>query len=306
MVVASYFTGAPIVALGTLFLSRIALGFGESMVGTSAIAWAIGRTGPEHTARIISWNGIATYAGIALGAPLGVALLPLGGIAAVGIALLIVGIAGFVTVWPQPATIIIPAARLPFSAVFARVLPYGMALALGAIGFGTISAFIALYYTDHAWSGAWMALSAFGCAFILARILFVGSIARHGGLAIAAVFLAIEAGGLVMIWFAATPMLAIVGAAITGFGFALVFPALGMIVVDLVPPQNRGAAIGAYSMFTDVSLCVTGPIAGVLAARAGYPAPFLFAGFAAVLGLAVVLVLTRMRSAMGKARHPAV
>ena len=67
------------------------------------------------------------------------------------------------------------------------------------------------------------------------------------------------------------------------------FPALGMIVVDLVPPQNRGAAIGACSMFTDVSLCVIGPIAGFLVAHATYPTPFLFGGVAALVGGAVVL-----------------
>jgi MFS family permease len=289
----SMLTSHPALALGTLFASRIILGFGESLVGTGAIAWGIGRTGPDQTARVISWNGIATYAAIALGAPAGVVLLNLWGMAAVGIALSIVGLAGFAFAWPQANVVTKATDRLPFSAVFNRVLPYGMALGLGAIGFGVITAFIALYYGAHGWPNAWIAISAFGIAFILARLIFVRSIARHGGLIVAFSFLLVEAVGLLIIWLAAIPALAVLGAATAGFGFALLFPALGMIVVDLVPPQNRGAAIGAYSMFTDVALCVTGPAAGILAGTAGYPAPFLFGAAASAVAIAIVFSLIR-------------
>lgn len=297
LIVASHLVVAHGAALGTLFLSRVILGFGESLVGTGAIAWGIGRAGPEHTAKIISWNGIATYAAIALGAPVGVMLLHLAGMGAVGAAMLASGFAGLAFVWPQPATRSAAAERLSFATVFVRVLPYGMVLGLGAIGFGVITSFIALYYVAHGWANAWLAISAFGCAFVLSRLLFVNSIARHGGLHVAFSFLAVEASGLILIWLASHPATAIVGAATAGFGFAMLFPALGMIVVDLAPPQNRGAAIGAYSMFTDVALCVTGPIAGILASRTGYPAPFLFGGCASLLGLAIVALLLRSAGA---------
>ncbi|WP_050805608.1 MFS transporter, partial [Novosphingobium nitrogenifigens] len=260
-------------ALAVLFLSRIMLGFGESMIGTGAITWAIGRVGAEHTAQVISWNGIATYAAIALGAPIGTLLYAMDGMNAIGVALAVIGLAGLAFTMPQPRTRVLVAKRLPFRAVFLRVVPYGAILALGAIGFGVISAFIALYYTSRGWGGVWMALSAFGIGFVLARILFVGSIARHGGLRVAGVFLTLESLGLFLVWAAPWSWLAVVGAGASGFGFALIFPALGLIVVDLVPPQNRGSAIGAYSMFTDVALCATGPVAGVLATHGGYGAP---------------------------------
>jgi MFS family permease len=293
---ASQISDEPVFTLGILFLSRIVLGFGESLVGTSAIAWGIGRAGPEHTAKVISWNGIATYGAIALGAPVGVMLFHLGGMAAVGIALGLTGLAGLAFVWPQTTTRTIEAERMPYAAVFARVLPYGAVLGLGGIGFGVITSFVSLYYAAHGWAAAWTAISAFGIAFIVARLLFVRSIARHGGLNVAFAFLAIEAAGLLTIWFANDAALAAIGAATAGFGFALLFPALGMVVVDLVPPQNRGAAIGAYSMFTDIALCITGPVAGMLATSAGYTAPFLFGGAASLLGLAIVFVLQRRAS----------
>lgn len=290
---ASWLTPMPALSLATMLLGRILLGFGESMLGTGAITWAIGRVGPQHTARVISWNGIATYGGIALGAPIGTWLYATGQMTSIGLALLATGVAGLAFAWSQAATQVVQAERLPFRAVLMRVLPHGTALAMGAIGFGVISAFIALYYTAQGWSGAWVALSAFGLCFVLSRLLFVDSIARHGGLKVSAIFFAIETLGLLVIWAVPHGWAAAAGAGMAGLGFALIFPALGMIVVDLVPPQNRGSAIGAYSMFTDVALCATGPVAGLLAANVTYAAPFLFGAAASLVGLAMMLVMLR-------------
>jgi predicted MFS family arabinose efflux permease len=74
---------------------------------------------------------------------------------------------------------------------------------------------------------------------------------------------------------------------LTGFGFALVFPALGVEAVGLVPPASRGAALSAYSVFLDLSLGITGPLAGYIAGEFGYAQVFLFAAVASAL--AVVL-----------------
>jgi MFS family permease len=290
---ASFLTGMHALALAVMLFSRILLGFGESMLGTGAIAWAIGRTGPEHTARVISWNGIATYGGIALGAPAGTWLYAMGKMNAVGLALLVTGLFGLLFAWPQKASPVIRAQRLPFRAVLMRVMPYGTALALGAIGFGVISAFIALYYAAQGWSGAWVALSVFGVCFVAARVLFVDSIARHGGLKMSLIFFAIETVGQFLIWAVPHSWAAVAGAGAAGFGFALIFPALGLIVVDLVPAQNRGSAIGAYSMFTDVALCVTGPVAGLLAANVSYASPFLFGAAASLTAALMMVVLLR-------------
>ncbi|HIQ18661.1 MAG TPA: MFS transporter [Novosphingobium capsulatum] len=290
-------SASPSLALVPLFLSRIALGFGESMIGTGAIAWGIARTQPALTARVISWNGMATYGAIAAGAPLGAWLFGIGGIGAIGLALALTGIAGFAFAWPQPTTRSIASQRMPFHHVLRRVTPYGIALALGAIGFGAISAFIALDYSARGWAGAPLALSAFGLSFVAARLLFVRQIERLGGLRVALIFLGIEIVGLLLVWQAPVASIATLGAGATGFGFALIFPALGMIVVDLVPPQNRGSAIGAYSLFTDVALCATGPAAGYLVGTSGYQAPFLLGAVSALAGAVMVVGL------MQAARH---
>jgi predicted MFS family arabinose efflux permease len=90
-----------------------------------------------------------------------------------------------------------------------------------------------------------------------------------------------------MLWLAPEPHFALAGAALTGFGFALVFPALGVEAVGLVPPASRGAALSAYSVFLDLSLGITGPLAGYIAGEFGYGSVFLFAAVAAAAAVAL-------------------
>jgi MFS family permease len=93
--------------------------------------------------------------------------------------------------------------------------------------------------------------------------------------------LSVEVLGLLLLWLAPDAHWALAGAALSGFGFSLVFPALGS-AVNLVPASSRGAAVGAYSLFIDLSLGITGPLAGAIAAGFGFASIFLFAALAAL------------------------
>jgi sugar phosphate permease len=101
-----------------------------------------------------------------------------------------------------------------------------------------------------------------------------------------------------LLWLAPTPGLALAGAALTGFGFSLVFPALGVEAVNLVPAASRGAAVGAYSLFIDLSLGITGPVAGAIAAGFGFASIFLFAALAALSGLGLSIYLYKQAQVM--------
>ncbi|MBB3225981.1 MFS family permease [Luteibacter sp. Sphag1AF] len=268
---------APLASMGMLLGSRLALGFAESWVSTGSITWGIGGIGGEHTARVISWNGIATYGGIALGAPLGVILARDYGVVALGVLTFLLGALALpFALWKRKVP---PTAgeRLPFRSVVARVMPYGVGLALGSIGFGVLSTFVALYYSSRQWPDAALSLSVFGGCFIGIRLILGNAINRFGGYRVAMASLAVECVGLILLWHASTPLAALIGAAMTGSGFALVFPALGVEAVGRVSMHNRGAALGAYSVFLDVALGLTGPVGGWVAGHYDYPAIFLLA-----------------------------
>ena len=294
LMLASTWTAAmPALSLTCLLIGRLVLGSAESLVGSGSIGWGIGRVGAQNTAKVISWNGIASYGAIAIGAPLGVLMVSHWGMWSMGASIIALATIGLLLAWPKRAAPIVSGVRLPFLHVLGRVLPHGAGLALGSIGFGTIATFITLYYATNHWENAVLCLSLFGASFIGARLLFGNLINRIGGFRVAIACLSVETLGLLLLWLAPNPDLALAGAALSGFGFSLVFPALGVEAVNLVPASSRGAAVGAYSLFIDLSLGITGPLVGAVAAGFGFASIFLFAALAAFSGLLLSVYLYR-------------
>lgn len=67
--IATLLESLPSVSLGILIAGRLLLGVAQGLIGVGTISWCMGAVGAEHTARSISWNGIASYGAIAIGAP---------------------------------------------------------------------------------------------------------------------------------------------------------------------------------------------------------------------------------------------
>ena len=294
LTIASTFTvNVPAASLALLLAGRLALGIGESWVSTAAITWAIGLMGSRETVRIISWNGIATYGGIALAAPFGAWLQGRYGFFAIGVVTIILAVAGFMLAQTRPPVPGVKEKGIGTGQVLSRVAPFGIALALASSGFGVVMAFVALFFHSRNWDGASFALSAFGLTFMGVRLGLAQAVARFGGLPLVRISLVIEIIGLAAVALAPSPTVAIIGAALAGAGFAPVFPALGNEAMERIPPQNRGVALGLYSIFLDVSLGSTGPIAGLFADHLGYAAPFSFGAGAVLLSLILSVCLRR-------------
>ncbi|NII10353.1 MFS transporter [Oleiagrimonas sp. C23AA] len=295
----AWLASAPGLSLGVILLARLALGCAESCVGTGAIAWGMAQVGHEHTARVISWNGVATYGALAAGAPLGVALAAHGHLLSVGLVSLALMLIALPLAWFKAASPVTHGERYPFMTVARRVVPYGAGLAMGSIGFGCIATFITLFYGAHGWAGAALSLTVFGVVFVGTRFVFGWTIPRAGGYRVAAVSLVLEAVGLALVWHAASPAATLVGVGLAGFGFSLVFPALGVEAVSQVPAHSRGSALGVYSVFMDVALALTGPLGGWLASDGRGFAPVYAASGVIALAAVVLTLWLRRRSRHG-------
>jgi predicted MFS family arabinose efflux permease len=170
---------------------------------------------------------------------------------------------------------------------------------LSAVSFGAIAAFSTLRFAERAWPHAALAMSAFGAAYVLARLLFGRLPDRFGGARIAIVSAGLAALGQLGLWLATSGTVAVAAAALTGFGFSLAFPAFGVEAIRRVPAQNRGVALGAYAACFDVSLGLGVPLLGMVVALRGYAAAFQAGCLAALLAAAVgvTLVVSVERSA---------
>lgn len=292
MLLAAGVRGVPVwLSLVALFGSRLLLGVGESLGSTGATLWGIAATGQEHTAKVISFNGVATYGALAVAAPLGVVMEQHWGLGSIGLLTVAAAGASLLVAMGKHPVPVKPGEHLPFREVAGRVLPYGLGLALGGVGYSVLATFVTLFYASRHWNGAALCLTAFGATFILARLVLIHTISRFGGFAVGITSLVVESAGVLLLWRAAAPWMALAGAALTGFGFSLVFPALGVEAVKRVPVRSRGTALGVYTVFADVSFFLVGPVAGWVIGAWGYASAFLFALGCVVTALAIASTL---------------
>ncbi|MGM3173781.1 MFS transporter [Dickeya lacustris] len=295
---AAWNDSSPMLALMLLCVGRLILGVGQSFAGTGATLWGVGIVGSLHIGRVISWNGVATYGAMAIGAPLGVWIYQQGGLRLLALVIMLVAALAIALALPRPTVSVTPGKKLPFREVLGKVWLYGMILSLASAGFGVISTFITLFYASRHWSGAEFTLSLFSVAFVGARLLFPNAINRFGGLRVALACFVVEGAGLLLVWQAANPLMVQIGAFLAGGGFSLVFPALGVVAVKAVSAQNQGSALATYTIFLDLSLGVVGPVAGGMIAYTGVDAIYLAAAGLALMGLLMTARLYRTRTAV--------
>ncbi|QZY95445.1 arabinose transporter [Pantoea dispersa] len=285
------FVDRPASSVAILLLGRVVLALGESLLATGALGWGLGLVGPANAGKVMAWIGIAIYGAWALGAPLGVAIYHGWHFTGIAMAIIVVPLLPLMFITQVRAVAPTSTKRTPFYKVMGAVWRPGLGLALASVGFGMITAFIALLFAARAWGNASLAFTAFGVAFIAARLFFAHLPDKLGGARVALVCVLIEACGQLLIWRADDATLVYLGAALTGFGYSLAFPAFGVEAVRRAPPHTRSLAMGAYVAFLDIALAVTSPLAGALAAHRGVASVYLAGAIAVALAMLVALSL---------------
>jgi len=269
------FIGVPPLSVVILVLGRALLGSAESFIITGAVSWGLALVGASSAGRVIAWIGMAMFGALALGAPLGTALYSAGGFASVAIATTLMPLVTVLLVAPLSPVPSQCEARPPLKTVAAAVWLPGFGSALSSIGFGAIIAFGSLLAAQRGWTPVWFVFTAFAVSLVATRLLLGHVPDQLGGAKVALVCVLFEAAGLALIWLATDRTTAAAGAAFAGFGYALVYPGLGVEVVRRAPSQSRGLAMGTYTVFLDVALGFGSPVLGLIAGRFGFDTAFL-------------------------------
>src|SRR5690606_38567802 len=118
---ASFFSGSTFIALILILLAVLLQGTGESLFVTGSLAWGIGLAGVEKSGKVMTWNGIAMYAGIVLGAPLGIALTKTVGIETAFITIALLAVVSLIITYNLPVlSVDLEHVRTPFYKVLGK------------------------------------------------------------------------------------------------------------------------------------------------------------------------------------------
>ena len=280
----------PLMSLAIVVLGRLTAGVGESQFVTGCVSWSIASVGPQRAGLSMSWTGIAMFAALAIGAPIGMALYQSYGLQAAMITCIVAPLFAVVVAWSEVPYSTPAGQRLPFTKVIGQILREGLGLMLQGVGLSGLTAFASLYFAARSWGHAGLVMTAFGIGFIFVRVVLGSLPDRMSGYRVAFWSLVVEAIGQAVIWSAPSEIVALAGALVAGLGCALVFPALGVEALKRVLPANRGSAMGAFVAFLDIAYGVSGPAAGVIAGQFGYAAVYLFGAVCALSGAALVVI----------------
>lgn len=282
LVAAGGFLYLPPLGIAGLVGARLVLGVGEGAVFTGGSAWIVDIAPVERRARVIGLYGLAVWSGLSVGPLLGE---------------LIQHVAGYTAVWvfagTMPLLATAAASRLPdpyrpvahpepHPLLAREAIRPGAALAMGAIGYAAVATFVVLHLDQRGVGHGAAVFGAFATTIVLTRLLAGDLPDRVGPARVAVVAALVEAGGLVAIALAQSLALALLGALAMGAAFSLLYPSLSLIVVNRVPDERRGAALGTFTAFFDAGVGLGAPLAGLAAALTDYEGAFLLAAAVAV------------------------
>jgi MFS family permease len=279
---------SPVTALIVLLAGRVFAGFGESQLVTGSVTWMIATGGSQNAGKAMSLTGMAMYMSVAVSAPLGMLIYRHFGFSMAMSLIIVTSLLACGIGARVPAAFAPSGRRVPMTCVLGTIWRSGLSLSLQGVGFAVISAFASLFFASRGWSHAALAMTFFGGAYAFMRVCFGHLPDRIGGYLVAVASLGIEGIGQALLWLSPSETVALLGALLSGMGCSLLFPALGVEILKHIPPQSRGTALGGFVAFQDIAYGVSGPITGVLAARAGYPSVFLVGAVATLVGIGFV------------------
>jgi MFS family permease len=287
---------AHIAATGVLVLVglRLLLGVAEAFFFVAGYAALADLAPPSRRGEALSYNSVALYLGIALGPPVGQALVEWSGYGAAWLGASALAATATLLAALVPETLAPSESERPPTPLIHRaaIIP-GLALFSGVTA---MSGFFLLggRHADALGLGVWsLAFLVFGGVVVLSRIALARLPDRVPPLSLAAIALALAGLGSVAVGMATTSEALLVGAGILALGVSLMTPALFAATFARVPADERGSASGTATMFIDLGFGGGPFVIGFAAAGLGIAGALLASAaiaFAGSLGIGAAAV----------------
>ncbi len=275
-----------------LIVARLFLGAGEGAVYTAGAAWIVDMTPPERRGRIIGLYGLAIWGGLALGPPIGELILQASDYELVWVFAAAAPLLGALLALRIPENFVPhPGQEEDRRWISREALRPGLGLSLAIVGYAAMAAFVVLHLDERGVGHGATVFTAFAASVVGMRVIGGWLPDRYGSIPCVIGAATVEAAGLLLIAAAHSMPVAVIGAVAMGSGFSLLFPSLALLVVNRVPEERRGVAMGTFTAFFDLGMGIGSPIVGAAAAIGGYEAAFVLAAACALAAIAVALSL---------------
>jgi MFS family permease len=266
-------------------LARTIYGFGVGAAAAATITWAVDEVPAERRGRALSVYGMTVWVGLSVGPQLGQAVANATDFQGVWVMVAMIELIALVLVLVgrEPPHAPSPAEAGPGSR---RLVPRGAArpgilIATAAYGEGVITALLVLHLVDHGvhagagFGGAASVFTVFAASVIVFRIIAAPVMDRVRPEQIATTGFVLEALGLAVLAVSSSFVLAGVGAALMGAGFAVMFPSLALVAARASSPAERGAALGSFGASFGFGLFLGSILGGTISSLGGTSAALL-------------------------------
>lgn len=279
----------PSAGIAGLIFARLLLGIGEGSVYTAGSAWIVDLAPEERRGRILGLYGLGVWGGLSIGPLLGEAIYHAAGFHAVWLFAAVMPLLGAAIASRVPDPFEPLEHAEPHPLIAPEAVRPGIAVMMAAVGYAAVATFIVLHLEARGVGHGATVFAVFAAMIVIARLLAGGLPDRLGGARVAIGATLGEAVGLLLIAFAHSLPVALLGGAAMGAAFSLLNPSLMLLAVGGVSQSARGAVMGTFTAFFDAGVGIGAPLAGVAAALTDYEGSFLLA--AAITAASALVIL---------------
>jgi MFS family permease len=285
-----------------LVLIRMFHGLGISFFGTAGTTWVADIVPANRRAEAMGIYSNASQIAIAIAPLLGAAIVASAGVRPMFVVSSFVGFVGLALVFlarTQHKADRLPSGGGGFRVALGRrdVLSMTFALMTAAATWGVLMSFLPIYTAQRQAGQAPLFFTVYAVCSVVLRLVIGPMSDRLGRRVVVAPAIGLMAITMLAFVALSSPLMLYVLAAAYAVSFGIIYPTLSAFLVDVVPANVRGSAIGVFTAGFDLGIMIGSYLGGLVAEAMGLGTTFAAIGVLCLVGLVVFWVGTKEAAA---------